>query len=221
MTAEATLSHAAAKALYDRIGAWQDTQRFYEDRATTELIAHADLTSARSVFELGAGTGRFAERLLRAHLPATATYRGVDVSETMVALARERLRPWEGRATIERTDGSPRLDAPDASVDRFLSTYVLDLLSAADIVLVVAEAHRMLSDDGLLGLVSATHGGAPLERIVMRLAGALHALSPSLVGGCRAIDLQGFLEPARWRVVHRSVVSKWGIPSEVIVARPV
>ena len=56
MTAHATLSHAAARTLYDHIGRWQDTQRFYEDRATADLIAHADLGTARSVFEFGAGT---------------------------------------------------------------------------------------------------------------------------------------------------------------------
>ena len=220
MTADATLSHSAARVLYDRIGRWQDTQRFYEDHATASLIAHADLGRARSVFEFGAGTGRFAARLLRDHLPATAAYRGIDVSSTMVALARERVSPWAPRASIERSDGSPRVPAGDGSFDRFVSTYVLDLLSPSDIALVIAEAHRTLVNDGLLCLVSATHGATPLEHVVMRLAGAVHALSPSLVGGCRAIDLRSFLDPGRWRLVHRAVLSKWGIPSEVVVARP-
>lgn len=220
MAAETTLTREAAKALYDRIGAWQDTQRFYEDHATGDLIAHADLGNARSVFEFGAGTGRLAERLLRDHLPATAHYRGIDISSTMVALARRRLAPWRERASVEQSDGSPRLTAPAGRFDRFLSTYVLDLLSAEDIALVIDEARRMLSADGLVCLVSATGGRAPLERVVMRLAAGLHALSPSLVGGCRAIDLRSFLEPPRWRVIHRAVSSKWGIPSEVVVATP-
>ena len=218
--AETTLSHTAAQALYDRIGRWQDTQRFYEDCATADLIAHADLHEAPSVFEFGAGTGRIAERLMRDHLPATARYFGIDISATMVALARERLSPWANRATVEQSDGSPRIQAPDRTFHRFLSTYVLDLLSAQDIALVLEEAHRLLSADGLLCLVSATHGHTPLERFVMGLATGLHALSPSLVGGCRAIDLLSFLEPGRWHVLHRNVVSKWGIASEVLVARP-
>ncbi len=220
MTAEATLSHAAARALYDRIGRWQDTQRFYEDHATADLIAHADLRRARSVFEFGAGTGRIAERLLRDHLPATARYHGIDVSSTMVSLARQRLAPWRERAAVELSDGSPRIQVPDGQLDRVLSTYVLDLLSATDIRVVLEEAHRVLSPDGLLCLVSATHGRAPLARLVMGLAAGLHALSPTLVGGCRAIDLLSFLEPGHWRVAHRNVVTKWGIPSEVLVATP-
>ncbi len=220
MTAETTLSHTAARALYDRIGRWQDTQRFYEDRATAELFDHADLRHARSVFEFGSGTGRIAERLLRDHLPTTARYRGIDISSTMVTLGRERLSPWQDRAVVEQSDGAPRVDAPDGQFDRFVSTYVLDLLSAEDIALVLEEAHRLLSPDGLLCLVGATHGQTPLERLVMGLATRLHSLSPSLVGGCRAVDLLSFLPSGRWRVVHRGVTSKWGIASEVLVATP-
>ena len=54
----------------------------------------------------------------------------------------------------------------------------------------------------------------------MGVAGQLHALSPGLVGGCLAIDLLSFLEPGHWRVVHRNLVSKRGIASEVLVATP-
>ena len=219
--APATLSHAAARALYDRIGRWQDTQRFYEDHATADLIAHAGFDDARSVFEFGAGTGRIAARLLRDHLPALARYHGIDISATMVGLARARLAPWSGRARVEQSDGAPRIPSSAAQFDRFLSTYVLDLLSVEDITRVIAEAHRVLTADGLVCLVSATHGRTPLERCVGGFAARLHALSPRLVGGCRAIDIVSSLPSGRWRVVHRNVVGKWGVASEVLVARPV
>jgi ubiquinone/menaquinone biosynthesis C-methylase UbiE len=215
---ETTLSPAAARALYDRIGRWQDTQRLYEDRATDDLIVHADFRNAGAVLEFGSGTGRLAERLLRDQLPATCRYHGIDLSSTMVGLARARLAPWRDRAGVEQSDGSPRIQAPDQSFDRFVSTYVLDLLSTEDIAGVVQEAHRLLSPDGLLCLVSATHGRTAVERLVMGVAGRLHAFSPTLVGGCRAVDLRSFLESDHWRVVHRNVVSKWGIASEVLVA---
>jgi ubiquinone/menaquinone biosynthesis C-methylase UbiE len=220
VTAEATLSHAAARALYDRIGRWQDTQRFYEDCATGELIAHAAFAQAQSVFEFGVGTGRIAASLLRDHLPATARYHGIDISATMVELARKRLAPWGNRARVEQSDGSACIPARDATVDRFVSTYVLDLLSSDDIASVVTEARRVLSSDGFLCLVSATHGRTSGERLIMGIAARLHSLSPRLVGGCRAVDLSSFLEPARWRLLHHEVVSKWGVPSEVIIASP-
>ena len=218
MTPEATLSHAAARALYDWIGRWQDTQRFYEDLATSDLVAHAALEQANSVFEFGAGTGRLAERMLRDHLPPGTLYRGVDVSTTMVALAEKRLQPWLHRAAVTRSDGSTKLEAPSARFDRFVSTYVLDLLSSEDIVQIVCEARRLLVPEGLLCLVCAAPGTTLPERIVMGAAAYLYALSPRLVGGCRAIELGRFVGSDHWRVVHRRVVSKWGIPSEVLVA---
>jgi SAM-dependent methyltransferase len=221
MTADAALSHSAARALYDRIGRWQDSQRFYEDLATSDLMAHADLQRAHAVVEFGAGTGRLAERLLRDHLPATTRYLGIDISGTMVDLARRRLAPWARRAEVEQSDGSPRIDPPSGAFDRFVSTYVLDLLSAEDIACVVEEARRLLSHDGMLCLVSATHGRTPLERIVVGVATRLHSTSPALVGGCRAIELGTFMKREFWRIVHHGVVSKWGIPSEVLVATPV
>jgi ubiquinone/menaquinone biosynthesis C-methylase UbiE len=220
-TAAATLDRAAARALYDRIGRWQDTQRFYEDLATGDLFAHADLGHARSVFEFGSGTGRIAEQLLREHLSPAARYQGIDISSTMVELAQRRLTPWRTRATVAQSDGSMRIGGPDETIDRFVSTYVLDLLSSDDIELLVQEAHRLLSADGLICLVSATHGRTRTERAVMGLAARLHALSPRLVGGCRAIDLRAFVGRGHWRVAHHNVVSKWGIASEVVVAAPV
>jgi SAM-dependent methyltransferase len=215
---ETTLSHAEARGLYDRIGAWLDTQRFYEDGPVGELIAHSGFGAARSVFEFGVGTGRVAVRLLRDHLPADARYQGIDVSPTMVGLARARLATWNDRVAVELSDGTPSVNASDGAFDRIVSTYVLDLLSEGDIRQFLAEAHRSLSTDGRLCLVSATHGRSVVERLVMGAAGGVHRLSPRLVGGCRAIDVSSFLDRGRWEIAHRAVVSKWGVPSEVAVA---
>jgi SAM-dependent methyltransferase len=63
-----TLSHDEARRAYDRIGSLQDSQAFYEDVATSLLLQHGDFPSARSVFEFGCGTGRFAQRLLEEQL---------------------------------------------------------------------------------------------------------------------------------------------------------
>jgi hypothetical protein len=57
-TGETPLSHRETRRVYDRIGAKQDTQAFYEDVATRELIRHGDFASATAVFEFGCGTGR-------------------------------------------------------------------------------------------------------------------------------------------------------------------
>jgi len=215
-----TLTHAQARKAYDRIGAWQDTQAFYEDVATSRLREHAELGSAKAVFEFGCGTGRFAETLLRDHLTDSATYRGVDLSPRMIELATTRIVKYADRAVVVLSDGNPPTGEPDASCDRFVSSYVLDLLSEQEIVAVISEAHRMLRAGGLLCLTSLSTGRGAGSRAVARTWSFVHRLSPGLVGGCRPIELLEFLDTARWSIRHREVVAPFGLPSEVIVATP-
>jgi ubiquinone/menaquinone biosynthesis C-methylase UbiE len=213
-----TLSHEEARKFYDRMGAKQDTQGFYEDAATGDLVAHGSFEEARAVVEFGCGTGRFAKSLLEQYTPPTATYLGVDVSPRMVEVARGRLEPFGERASVRLTDGDPRIDAPDGSCDRFVSNYVLDLLSDEDGTAVVREASRILQTGGLLCLVSLTFGFTRISRIVSRTWSRLHAYRPSLVGGCRPIELLDFLPEADWKIRHRRCLTPFGVPSEVVVA---
>ena len=213
------LSPEEAGRFYDRLGRWQDSQRFYEDAALDALVAHADLEHATAIFEFGCGTGRLAERLLGRHLGSECRYLGVDVSATMVSLARERVRPWEPRAKIERSDGSMVLEARSGGFDRFVATYVLDLLSRRDMKTLLAEAHRILVPGGLLCLVSLTDGMSGLERVVSRIWRRIYAFRPGLLGGCRPIRLESLVMRTEWTIRHRMVVTAWGIASEVLVAQ--
>jgi ubiquinone/menaquinone biosynthesis C-methylase UbiE len=213
-----TLSPTEARRTYDRIGKTQDTQAFYEDRATSVLTANLDLPSATSIFEFGCGTGRFAHDLLAHHLPPAATYRGVDISPVMVRLATERLAPFGSRATVRLTEGEAPTDEPSESCDRFVSNFVLDLLSSEDIERVIREAHRMLRPGGLLGLSSLTFGFTTTSRIVSSVWLKIHALRPSLVGGCRPLKLLDVLPEKHWKMRHRERLASFGVPLEAVVA---
>jgi ubiquinone/menaquinone biosynthesis C-methylase UbiE len=214
-----TLSHQQAKAFYDRFGSKQDLQRVYEDPAVRVLEAHADFEHARAVVEFGCGTGRLARMLLERRLGPEATYLGLDISTTMVKLASERLARWADRARVEQTEGAPAVPLPNAQSDRFLSTYVLDLLSAEDARTVIAEAHRVLVPDGRLCLASLTFGQKVFSRAVCRLWTAVHGWRPGLVGGCRPIRLLDLLG-GEWRLIHRDVVCTLGLCTEIVVAHP-
>ena len=212
------LTHAEARRVYDRIGAAQDSQAFYEDRATALLVRHGAFGSAQRVLEFGSGTGRFAFGLLSQHLPETARYRGLDVSPRMVQLAQERLAPFASRAEVALTDGAPPASEPAASRDRFVSSYVLDLLSEEDVAAVLREAHRILEPGGLLCLCSLSTGTGVLSRLVACAWLRVHALRPALVGGCRPIELLGRLPAEAWRIRHHARLAPFGVPSEVLVA---
>lgn len=209
-----------AKRFYDRFGAKQDLQ-FYENPALEHLVTHADFEHASNVFELGCGTGRLAERLLRERLPPTARYVGVDVSTTMTRLAEQRLARWKDRAVVRLADGTARQPDRDGSFDRFVATYVLDLLPEPKIRDVLQEARRLLSTRGSLCVVGMTEGVGPVSRAMCTAWKRLHTLSPRLVGGCRPLRLEAFLGSDVWRIDHVEVVSSWGVCSEIVVAHPV
>jgi SAM-dependent methyltransferase len=216
-----TLAPDQARRVYDRIGSLQDSQAFYEDRATDLLVEYGEFASARRVFEFGCGTGRFAARLLAQELPFEAAYDAVDLSPNMVRLAKERLAPFAPRVRVEVSDGGPSLDEPSDSFDRFVSTYVLDLLSEEDIAAVVGEAHRILEPGGLLCLSSLSTGSGAASRLTARLWSLVHRLSPSLVGGCRPLDIADHLPTKGWKIRHHARVAPFAIPSEVVVAERV
>lgn len=221
MASRRVLSRSEVESFYDRVGAWQDTQSFYEAPALEALIEHGRFGEARSIFEVGGGTGRLAERLLRDHCPPDTRYEGVDLSDTMVDIVRERLVSFGDRAAVRKTDGALTFDRGDGSYDRVVATYVLDLLTYNDARTLIGEAHRLLSADGRLCLAGLTWGDDPLSRLVSHGWDALHALRPAWVGGCRPLRMRPLLRDAHWRETHHSVVTAWGVPSEVLVATPV
>ncbi len=218
MTNSRGLTKEQTIAFYDRFGTKQDRQGYYEDIALAELVQRGHFENATRVIEFGCGTGRFAESLLADHLPSHTTYWGCDVSKTMLKLTGQRLLQFGERAEIWEYAGEGQLPLPDSSADRFVSTYVLDILSFDEIDFVVAEAKRILAPDGLLCLVSLTNGAQGVSKLATALWKMVYALRPSMVGGCRPIELKPFLAGADWEVLHCEVVIGRGISSQVIVA---
>jgi ubiquinone/menaquinone biosynthesis C-methylase UbiE len=216
----AGLSVADVEAVYDRVGRAQDAQRFYEAPALRALRTHAAFHRAEAVFEVGCGTGRLAADLLRDDLPPSATYRAVDLSATMVEIAQARLASFADRASVWKTDGRLRFDCSAGGADRVVAAYVLDLLSQREVRTFLKEAHRLLAPSGSLCVTGLTDGRDLPSRVVASLWRGLHRARPAWVGGCRPLCVRAILAPDRWRVVHHEVVTPWGVPSEVLVARP-
>jgi ubiquinone/menaquinone biosynthesis C-methylase UbiE len=214
------LTSEQARRVYDRIGRAQDWQRFYEDAATADLVAHAGFDAAHSVVELGCGTGRFAAGLLARHVPEDAGYVGVDLSPRMVALASERLRPWRDRARVSLVDGDAPVPADDGAADRFVANYVFDLLGPEQTRAALAEARRVLASGGLLCTAGLTFGEGGIARFLSRAWTSVWTRRPELVGGCRPVRLVDALEPAAWDVRHHGTCVAWGIASEIVIAAP-
>lgn len=218
MSKEPTFTRDDAKRYYNSFGAKQDLQGFYENAALDALIQNSEFSCAGKVLEIGSGTGKFAQRLLSGHLPDKARYVGIDISETMVALAKSRLKPWAHRAKVLLCDGDLDSSAVGNSFDRVVTTYVFDLLTEEDISNALTAAHGALRTGGLLCTAGLTQGTSVVSRATSSVWSWIYSMKPSLVGGCRPMTLSTFITEPRWRIVHREVVVSMTVPSEVILA---
>lgn len=212
------LTKEEVEKFYDRFGAKQDKQNYHEDVALADLLKRARFDVAHTVVEFGSGTGRFAEELLGKYLPMDATYWGCDVSTTMINLSQKRLSPFGRRATLWKSTGETSLPLPSDCAGRFVSNYVLDILSFNEIHDVIREAKRVLKKDGLLCLTGLTNGKGWFSKFWTAFWNIRFTLNLKWVGGCRPIEVHGFLN-ADWEIEHYHVAAVKGISSEVIVAR--
>lgn len=212
------LTKEEVEKFYDRFGAKQDKQNYYEDAALADLLKHARFDVAQTVVEFGCGTGRFAEQLLGTHLPNNATYWGCDVSTTMIELSGQRLSRFGNRAALWKSTGETSFPLSSESADRFVSNYVLDILSFDEIALTLGEAKRILKKDGLLCLTGLTNGKGLFSKLWTTFGNVRFTLNPKWVGGCRPVEVREFFD-ADWEIEHYHVAVIRGISSEVVVAR--
>lgn len=103
-------------------------------------------SSSRRALEIGCGPGR----LMGALAPHFSEIHGVDISEEMAALARERLRGFP-HAQVHVTPDSSLAMFPDAHFDFVYSYIVFQHIPSRDVVLnYLREAKRVLKPAGVL-----------------------------------------------------------------------
>jgi ubiquinone/menaquinone biosynthesis C-methylase UbiE len=200
-TADIAGDRSRLQAHYDALGAGQDAQAWYEDPAFDDLCANCAFEEAGAVLEVGCGTGRFAERLLRQHLAPQATYFGLDLSAVMVELTRHRLAGFGARCRVEQGDAVAGLPVDSGAVDRVVMAFVLDLLTGAETAAVLREARRVLKPGGLLCAASLARGQGLAQRLRSFGWRLVHTVAPLRVGGCRPVTLPETLGQG-WKTTH-------------------
>lgn len=205
-----TISTAAAREFYDRLGERHDNAEWYEGRAKRRGLALLDLKPAHRVLNLGSGTGR-EHRLIQHAVGPLGMAVGVDLAPVMLRLAQRRTGAPLIRADIRR------LPLIDGVFDRIYSSYLLDLIPLGDLPFVLAELRHALRPGGRAVLVSLTEGETALSRAVIGAWKLAFRIDPMLCGGCRPLQLAALAERAGFRVIAREYVQQSGMPSEVLV----
>lgn len=211
------LTVSEVKQFYDAWGLKQDNPSVYESEALKTIVDHGQWASAGKVFELGAGTGNLAQRLLDSHLPTDAHYTIWEVSETMLKLCANRLRQFGDRVVLHQSKG----DLPtwhDAQYDRIIANFVLDIFSLQQIQQFFAFAHANLMTGGLLCISNLSNGTKVQSRMRSLWWRLGYQISPQKFGGCRPIDLVGVYDQTQWhRQFYKIIESGWKLPTEVLV----
>lgn len=211
-------SKAAARASYNRLSRWYDmiagsTEKKYRDWGLEKLSAQP----GERILEIGFGTGHCMIALANAVGP-TGRVTGVDISDGMLAIARQRLQK-EGlynRTDLHLGDAVNLNFIQSSRLDGVFMSFTLELFDNPEIPRVLQECHRILKPEGRLAVVSMTKSDPP--GMVVRLYEWFHDHMPDYAD-CRPIFARQALEQNGFVIEDVSVSSMWGLPVEIILGR--
>jgi len=164
-----------------RIEATYTTPDVVEQRRI--VLAALDLSPGDDVLDIGSGPG-FLVCEMGAAVGPNGSVTGIDPSESMLSIARER-RLTDGSAPVQFRPGSATpLPFPDGSFDAVTSTQVYEYVD--DIPAALAEAHRVLRPGGRLLVLDTDwesivwHSGDPDRMLRVLSAWDEHLADPHL-----------------------------------------
>lgn len=126
--------------------------------------------------------------------------------------ARARAQKSGASGYVLKVGDAYHLPYSDNAFDVVLNNYMFDLIPEKDFVAVLSEFRRVLRTGGRIVLVNMTKG----SRWFNAVWEWLYTTRPSLLGGCRGIELTPYVEEVGFEQVRREYVSQLFFPSEVI-----
>jgi len=181
-----------------------------ESKARRYCLEMADIKNGESVLEVAVGTGILFEKLLQ--MNPQGRNEGIDITAEMLNRARMRIQQSGSTNYILKHGDAYHLDYPDGYFDVLLNNYMFDLIPERDFATILAEFGRVLRSGGRLVLVNMTKGSLWFNA----LWEFFYKITPSLLGGCRGVELAPYLEEAGFVQRHRKYVNQFSFPSEVI-----
>jgi demethylmenaquinone methyltransferase/2-methoxy-6-polyprenyl-1,4-benzoquinol methylase len=205
-----------ARASYNRLSRWYDlvagsTEKKYRDMGLAKLSAQP----GEAVLEIGFGTGHCLVSLAQA-VGASGRVIGLDISDGMLAIAKERLQK-EGlheRVDLRLGDAADLNFIEAGSLNGVFMSFTLELFDNPEIPRVLAECRRILKPGGRLAVVSMTKTTPP--GMAVRIYEWFHEHTPNYAD-CRPIFARQSIEQAGFVIRDVSISSMWGLPVEIVL----
>jgi ubiquinone/menaquinone biosynthesis C-methylase UbiE len=201
--------------VYDRLAAvYPVSTMLFHSRAHRRALGASGLTDGMKVLEVATGSGEMFRRIVRANAAGTTV--GVDLSPNMAARTQRaaRRRYPSAQSHCQAVDAR-HMPFRGESFDAVFCCYLLELLSADDIVSTLGEFRRVLRDRGHLTLVLIGQNTA-MFNAVYRILGKV---APAFWGRQVEQRVPQLIESVRFRILEDHTVRQTFYPSRVLVAR--
>jgi ubiquinone/menaquinone biosynthesis C-methylase UbiE len=202
------------KHVYDVVsGVYPLSTYLFHSRAHRTALQMSGIRDGMRVLEVATGSGEMFRRLVQVN-PRGQTI-GFDLSPKMAAKTqREVRRDYPGaRAQCHAVDAR-HLPFRDSSFDAVICCYLLELLSAEDIVLALGEVHRVLRPRGTFTLVCIGQNADVFNR-VYKVAGSL---APAFWGRQVEERVPEWMRKCSFRLTGERMVRQGFYPSRVLTA---
>ena len=205
-----------ARTSYNRLSRWYDvvagsTEKKYRDWGLEKLSARP----GERILEIGFGTGHCLVSLAQS-VGTSGRVIGLDISDGMLAIAKERLEQQglSDRVDLHLGDAASLDFIPANSLDGVFMSFTLELFDNPEIPRVLQECHRILKPGGRLAVVSMTKTNPP--GLAVRMYEWFHEHMPNYAD-CRPIFARQAFQENGFKIQDVSLSSMWGLPVEIVL----
>jgi len=206
------------KAYYDHLSRWYDLLTGQAEKKCKGLgMELLNAQPGETVLEIGFGTGQCVQDLAKS-VGSNGKVYGIDLSSGMLQVAQSRMCQAGLTDRIELRQGDAlQLPYDNEFFDALFMSFTLELFAISEIPILLKTCKRVLSSQGRICIVSM--GKKDKEGFMIKLYQWAHQKWPTYID-CRPIDALSEIEQAGFHVEQPVQLSLFGLPVDIILARP-